>query len=125
MATRNTSDKRLDEMVKTLLYSSRTLTVSEQYKIARAITELRMERNELRERVGGLYSYPVCDCKTTECLVLSGPIPEKVTREQIHNNALEVAFQAGRGHTPIRNAGELHSLLSRLWLPLPKGANNG
>ncbi|KKL23771.1 hypothetical protein LCGC14_2422000, partial [marine sediment metagenome] len=38
MATRNTSDKRLDEMVKTLLYSSRTLTVSEQYKIARAIT---------------------------------------------------------------------------------------
>ena len=52
-------------------------------RVATEIETLRERVAELKKRVGGLCSYPLCDCKSDECLVLDGPIPEQEWRTEL------------------------------------------
>ena len=39
--------------------------------------------SELEAIIGGLCSYPLCDCKSKECQVLDAPIPEVCARSDL------------------------------------------
>lgn len=53
------------------------------HEVADEITRLRAEVGRFKEQVEHLCSYPLCDCRSEECLVLQGPIPGKNEREAL------------------------------------------
>lgn len=59
---------------------------------------------ELEAIIGGLCSYPLCDCKSKKCLVIDAPIPEVCARSDlIEAEAREKALRVALG-LPIDTA---------------------